>query len=198
MWVENGNVKDVVGKNVNSAARIEPVVEPNEVFCSETLYQLLSSGGNMYFKGVQLGRRNLAKDFGEMELYKLLRSQEGDETPAELELPDPPSSVSGEDSQPQVSESRHQPSASSPKASKPKAQGTQPKLSPTDRLALIQKLNGLPQSQLNQVIFALNPPSGVIPYQGDRVSALLVWAGGTGGCGLVQVQQALEAILNPQ
>ena len=33
--------------------------------------------------------------------------------------------------------------------------------------------------------------------QSSRVSALLGWAEGTGGCGLAAVEQALETLLNP-
>ncbi len=74
-------------------------------------------------------------------------------------------------------------------------------LSPTERLKFIQRLNGLPSVQLDVLIFTLNPPPGSIPPssapQGDRVAALLQWAEGTGGCGLAQVRETLEAILNP-
>ncbi|MEW6737511.1 MAG: hypothetical protein AB1489_39885 [Acidobacteriota bacterium] len=69
-----------------------------------------------------------------------------------------------------------------------------------ERSKLIEKLNRLPSQQLDQVIFTLKPPKGVIPPssapQGDRTITLLSWAEGTGGCGLVAVQQALEKVLN--
>lgn len=75
-------------------------------------------------------------------------------------------------------------------------------LSSTGRLVLIQKLNALPAQQFNMLVFALNPPAGLIPPmpapQGDRTFALLSWAEGSGGCGLPQIQQVLGAILNPQ
>jgi hypothetical protein len=63
-------------------------------------------------------------------------------------------------------------------------------------------LNALPSVQLEVLIFTLNPPQGLVPpdsaAQGIRASALLKWAEGTGGCGLLTVQEALEAILNPR
>jgi hypothetical protein len=75
-------------------------------------------------------------------------------------------------------------------------------LSATERLVLVQKLNALAPQQLNMLIFALDPPPGLIPpmpaAQGDRTFALLSWAEGSGGCGLLHVQQILDTILNPQ
>ncbi|MEW6737810.1 MAG: NACHT domain-containing protein, partial [Acidobacteriota bacterium] len=68
-----------------------------------------------------------------------------------------------------------------------------------ERLRLIQTLNGLPPPQLDQVIFLLDPPMGLIPTaraaSADRSFALLQWAEGTGGCGLEDVQTALELVL---
>jgi hypothetical protein len=50
----------------------------------------------------------------------------------------------------------------------------------TQRLALIQKLTGLPSPQFEQILFALDPPAGNVPSaqapQADRVKALLDWA----------------------
>ena len=73
-------------------------------------------------------------------------------------------------------------------------------ISKAERFALVQNLNAVSAQQLNMLIFTVNPPSGVIPpmpaSQGDRVYALLSWAEGPGGCGLAQVQQVLDVILN--
>ncbi|MEW6738246.1 MAG: NACHT domain-containing protein, partial [Acidobacteriota bacterium] len=56
-----------------------------------------------------------------------------------------------------------------------------------------------PQQQLDEIIFILKPPKGVIPpssaSQGDRTAALLSWAEGTGGCGLDDIRAALDLIL---
>ncbi|MEM8810524.1 MAG: hypothetical protein AAGF01_31320 [Cyanobacteria bacterium P01_G01_bin.38] len=54
------------------------------------------------------------------------------------------------------------------------------------RIKLTNKLSGLPQAQLNEIIFALNPPPGTIAEQGpnrERVVALLQWVEGPIGCG---------------
>jgi hypothetical protein len=64
---------------------------------------------------------------------------------------------------------------------------------------LLRSLNGLPSPQLNEIIFEIDPPAGVIPSppapQGNRTFALLEWAEGTGGCGLSRVQEVLNRIL---
>jgi hypothetical protein len=63
-----------------------------------------------------------------------------------------------------------------------------------DRLALFNALTALPPPQFGQLVFALNPPAGVVPgsgaAQGDRVSALLSWAESLSGCGLVNGKQS--------
>ncbi len=71
-----------------------------------------------------------------------------------------------------------------------------------NRNELMRKLNSLSSPQFNELIFNIKPPAGIVPppsaAQGDRVFALLSWAEGTGGCGLMQVEQALEAVTIPQ
>ena len=71
-----------------------------------------------------------------------------------------------------------------------------------ERMELMHKLNALPAQQFNMLLFTLNPPVGVIPPmpapQGDRTYALLNWAEGATGSGLLQVQQVLNKIINPQ
>ncbi|MFQ4134752.1 hypothetical protein PGN35_000360 [Nodosilinea sp. PGN35] len=64
-------------------------------------------------------------------------------------------------------------------------------LSPQERLALITVLNALPDPSFKMLVFALQPPAGVLPSdlaaQGDRVFTLLQWVEGTGpGLGLLQ------------
>lgn len=70
-----------------------------------------------------------------------------------------------------------------------------------DRPSLRKQLNELPPQQLNDLIFDLKPPRGIIPPpsapQGDRAIALLEWAEGTGGVGLEAVQTSLEVITFP-
>lgn len=69
------------------------------------------------------------------------------------------------------------------------------------RLALFKSLSSLPGSQFDQVIFALNPPSGTVPSaaapQGQRVAALLEWATSPMGCGLEMLRQVLQSVLQP-
>lgn len=65
------------------------------------------------------------------------------------------------------------------------------------RLALSQRLSALPGPQLDQVIFALDPPKGNIPSSaaapGDRVMALLIWAESEIGCGLEALEELLDS-----
>ena len=67
------------------------------------------------------------------------------------------------------------------------------------RLELMNRLSSLPPTQLDKVIFALNPVKGTIPpivaSSGNRVSALLAWAESPVGCGLKKVEQVLEAVI---
>ncbi|NER85198.1 MAG: NACHT domain-containing protein, partial [Leptolyngbya sp. SIO1D8] len=69
-----------------------------------------------------------------------------------------------------------------------------------DRLKLIRQLNNLSQPQFNELLFALNPPGGIVPgtasAQGDRSKALLDWAEGPTGCGLLKLEQVLEKTRN--
>jgi tetratricopeptide (TPR) repeat protein len=71
----------------------------------------------------------------------------------------------------------------------------------TDRLALYQKLVTLPPPQFEQVLFSLKPPFGNVPSsqaaQGDRVSALLIWAESI-GCGLDQVETTYTQVIDPE
>ena len=73
---ENGEVIDVVGTNVSTAARIEPIVEPNQVFCSDIFYKHLANNPQSNMSAVPLGQKQLAKNFGPMELYRLLWAHE--------------------------------------------------------------------------------------------------------------------------
>ncbi|WP_013335084.1 hypothetical protein [Gloeothece verrucosa] len=71
--------------------------------------------------------------------------------------------------------------------------------SPKSRQKLIATLYKLVPEQLEQLILILNPPAGIIPplpaSQGTRASAVVSWAESPSGRGLLQVQEALEIIL---
>ncbi|MFM7448130.1 MAG: pentapeptide repeat-containing protein [Leptolyngbyaceae cyanobacterium] len=68
-------------------------------------------------------------------------------------------------------------------------------MSPEERLRLLNRLNQLTAQNLDKLIFALQPPSGILPSdkaaQGDRVVALLSWAESSTGPGLGEVEEFL-------
>ena len=63
------------------------------------------------------------------------------------------------------------------------------------RQRLYRNLQGLPSPQFEELIFVLNPPSGIISPiqmpQGTRTSELLNWAEGQSGCGLAPIYDLL-------
>ena len=69
---------------------------------------------------------------------------------------------------------------------------------PAKRLKLFNRLSALPTPQLDQLIFALNPPPGNIPPSlaapSQRVTALLAWAESPMGCSLGRLEQLLESV----
>ena len=71
-------------------------------------------------------------------------------------------------------------------------------LSPHERLALITDLNGLPDPSFKMLVFALQPPAGILPSdlaaQGDRAFTLLQWIENTGP-GLGELQAVLAQML---
>ncbi|MEM6836459.1 MAG: AAA-like domain-containing protein [Cyanobacteria bacterium P01_C01_bin.120] len=64
-----------------------------------------------------------------------------------------------------------------------------------ERLRLYRTLQALPGAQFEEIIFALNPPSGLVSpsqmQQGTRTNELLKWAEGQGGCGLETIYDLL-------
>jgi hypothetical protein len=71
-----------------------------------------------------------------------------------------------------------------------------------ERRKLMQTLNSLVVQQFNELLFDIDPPSGIVPpppaSQGDRVYALLTWAESPTGCKLAGIQEALNRMLNPE
>ncbi|WP_216351304.1 SEFIR domain-containing protein [Leptolyngbya sp. 'hensonii'] len=65
-----------------------------------------------------------------------------------------------------------------------------------ERLKLVQMLNALTAQQFNMMVFALNPPPGMIPplsaSQADRVYMLLNWVESPSGSGLKVLQNVLN------
>ncbi len=68
------------------------------------------------------------------------------------------------------------------------------------RLELNRLLGGVPGTQLSAVITVIRPPAGVVPPasapQGDRVAALMEWAEGPNGCGLVDLKAIVDQVIN--
>ena len=71
-------------------------------------------------------------------------------------------------------------------------------LSSNERLHVIQFLNKLSGPQLEELIFALNPPSGILPRimtaQGYRTTKLMHWVEGPTGPGLIKVHHRLKTM----
>jgi len=73
------------------------------------------------------------------------------------------------------------------------------KLSARDRLCLIQTINALPPTQFDELVFALDPPKGVVSPnnapQGQRSKDLLDWLEGSSGPGLVAADEVLQILI---
>ena len=69
---KEGRVVDVAGAGIDHVARIEPVVTPNQVWCTEYFFrQLEREGGSARIFGRPLGARDLAKGAGSEQLVGL-------------------------------------------------------------------------------------------------------------------------------
>ncbi|MFQ4136534.1 TIR domain-containing protein [Nodosilinea sp. PGN35] len=75
-------------------------------------------------------------------------------------------------------------------------------ISISERLTLIQTLNGLPMAQFEELAIALDPPPGILPpniaAQGNRAPALLQWVEGPTGPGLTVLCDLLNLYLQPE
>jgi class 3 adenylate cyclase len=63
---------DIFGHDVHLAARLEPVTDRGQVFCTEAFAQALHSQRGNGPKAVTKGRRALPKGFGEIETFVVL------------------------------------------------------------------------------------------------------------------------------
>lgn len=61
-----------VGTNISLAARIEPVAEPGQIYCSQAFAALAAAEGVRDFDFERLGERTLPKDAGTLVLYRLV------------------------------------------------------------------------------------------------------------------------------
>ena len=69
-------VTDVSGKHVNLAARIEPIVPEDTIYCTEPFYVLAREESDSFVRFKDLGERELAKSFGSMRLYEVTMGME--------------------------------------------------------------------------------------------------------------------------
>ena len=73
------------------------------------------------------------------------------------------------------------------------------RLSAAERLLLVQTLNRLPTAQFEELVLAMNPPSGILPpnfaAQGNRTSELLQWIEGSTGPGLSSLQDIMSLVM---
>lgn len=72
--IEGGQVVDVDGKNVNKTARIEPIVEAGHIYCSKQFRDLTEDEGKGFVQFVDLGLRDLAKEFGTLHLFEVTKT----------------------------------------------------------------------------------------------------------------------------
>jgi len=83
----NNIVVDVIGKRINTTARIEPIVNADEVYCSKRFYDHLMDEESINIKGLNLGTKSLAKEFGDMDVYKLSWDYEKIDNNISLSMP---------------------------------------------------------------------------------------------------------------
>ena len=69
---KDGRITDMAGVGIDHVARIEPIVTPNEVWCTDFFFRQLQREGTAKIDGIPLGRRELAKDAGSQELVQLV------------------------------------------------------------------------------------------------------------------------------
>jgi hypothetical protein len=71
-----------------------------------------------------------------------------------------------------------------------------------ERIKLNDDLNAIVPGQFNMLLFALNPPPGLVPPmpapQAERSTALLAWATSPSGVGLKTLEEVLRLITNPR
>jgi len=67
----NGQINNIIGKGIDTTARIEPITEPNQVYCSDVFYNHINLEETHKIEGNFIGEKELAKHFGLMKIYKL-------------------------------------------------------------------------------------------------------------------------------
>tara|TARA_R110002072_G_scaffold93042_1_gene206589 strand:- start:1161 stop:2195 length:1035 start_codon:yes stop_codon:yes gene_type:complete len=74
--IDGGEVTGVSGQGMNAAARIEPVVEANRIWCSPSFKHTLARMGGSNIQFASVGVQQLPKGAGSMELFDLSRSDD--------------------------------------------------------------------------------------------------------------------------
>jgi class 3 adenylate cyclase len=75
-----GKVSGIAGKHIVLTARIEPIVPPGMIYCTETFYLFVKDEVQGFTKFRDLGNQQLAKSFAVSRLYEVL-NQKGDVGP---------------------------------------------------------------------------------------------------------------------
>jgi class 3 adenylate cyclase len=76
LMTNGSTVADVSGTQVNLAARIEPVVPENSIYCSEPFYVLVKEKSSGFAGFKDLGMKQLAKGFATVRLYEVVKEVE--------------------------------------------------------------------------------------------------------------------------
>jgi len=91
---DGDSVTSVFGKHVVLTARIEPIVPPGQIYCTETFYLHVRDESDRYVGFKDIGVRELAKSFGGMKLYQVMAGEEKtpeptkpDSTPFSVTIP---------------------------------------------------------------------------------------------------------------
>ncbi|WP_096704063.1 hypothetical protein [Magnetospirillum sp. 15-1] len=87
---EGGKIIDVSSGGIDRAARIEPVVAPNEVWCSDHFFSQLHRENVRNIGGTSIGKKQLAKGAGEANLFALHWAHEAIPQPAPQTAEPPP------------------------------------------------------------------------------------------------------------
>lgn len=87
---ENGRILDVSSSGIDRAARIEPVVAPNEVWCTDHFFSQLRAENVRNIGGTAIGVKQLAKGAGEANLFALHWSHEAIPQPVPQTTEPPP------------------------------------------------------------------------------------------------------------
>lgn len=66
----------VIGTEVTLGARLEPVVDPGEIWCTQNFKGLINPDDDPHLEFDDIGEQKLAKDYGLVKAYRLRRKTE--------------------------------------------------------------------------------------------------------------------------